>query len=214
MLEISVAAGGPVRAGGDQAGIGDGHAKIGGRVGGRRQGSEEILSRVSRSIKPRRVLGVEAGGELAGQGIQLREQLRDDLIADLHRAAQLSALNLAGDVLALGAVNMLQHAVVRVRLQRETLVGHHQRNAVCRGQGQPMFGLRDGNIDQARELANQFVALILYGAGIFSQALHLCDLAVERRNLAGQPVDLVDGLRHCLVQARSDCVQACHRLMK
>ena len=41
------------------------------------------------------------------------------------------------------------------------------------------------------ELADQFVSLVLNGAGIFSQALHLRDLAVQRRNLAGQPVDLV-----------------------
>ncbi len=70
------------------------------------------------------------------------EQLRDDLIADLNRSPQLSALNLAGDVLALGAVDMLEHAVVRIRLQRETLVGYDQGNAVCCGQGQTMFGLR------------------------------------------------------------------------
>jgi hypothetical protein len=30
------------------------------------------------------MLRVEAGGKLAGQGIELREQLRDDLIADLY----------------------------------------------------------------------------------------------------------------------------------
>src|SRR6185369_2787505 len=153
-LEISVAAGGSIRTSGDQAGVGDGDAKIAGRVGRRRQRSKEILAGIAGSIKSRCVLCVETRGKLAGQGIQLTEQLGNDLIADLYRPSQLSALNLAGDVLALGAVNVFQHTVVRVGLQRETLVGYDQGNAVCGGQGQTMFGLSDGDVDQARELAN------------------------------------------------------------
>ena len=77
-----------------------------------------------------------------------------------------------------------------------------------------MFALRDVDIHQSRELANQFVALVLNRAGVLSQALHLRDLAIELRDLRGQPVDLVDGLRHRLVQPCSNRAQACYRLMK
>ena len=77
-----------------------------------------------------------------------------------------------------------------------------------------MFSLGDGNIYQARKLPNQFVALILYSAGIFSQALHLSDLAVELGNLAGEPVDLIHSLGNRLIQSRPDRLQAGHCLMK
>jgi len=40
--------------------------------------------------------------------------------------------------------------------------------------------------------------VVLGRAGILIQTLHLRDLAVELRNLSGQPVDLIDGLRNCL----------------
>ena len=59
-----------------------------------------------------------------------------------------------------------------------------------------MFTLGDGNVYQVGKLARQFVALVLNRTGVLPQALQLRDLAIERRDLAGQPIYLVNRLRH------------------
>src|SRR5215475_7232622 len=84
--------------------------------------------------------------------------------------------------------------------EREASKGRYQRRTVRSSEGNSAFRLCHGYIDQTRELAYGFIALVYEAACILMNIFKVSDLLVQSRNLIGEGVDLFHRLHDIQVQ--------------